>query len=79
MNLNVLVLSSESAAASTTDSDNFYGYQKQSVTVENRVYQEITMFLNKIFEAIIVIHSKLYVRFHIIKPASEKSPCHPTL
>jgi hypothetical protein len=29
------------------------------------------MFLNKISGDIIVIHSKLYVRFHITKPASE--------
>jgi hypothetical protein len=31
------------------------------------------MFLSKIFEDILVINTKLYVRFHIIKPASKKA------
>jgi hypothetical protein len=39
----------------------------------------ITMFLNRIPEDIIIIHSKPYVRFCITEPASEKGTCDPAL
>jgi hypothetical protein len=52
---------------------------KQLKTDHNKKNQMITMFLSKISEDIEVIHSKLYVRFHIIKPASEKCARDPTL
>jgi hypothetical protein len=46
---------------------------KQSKTDDNLKKQMITMFFSKISEDIVVIHSKLYVRFRITKPASEKA------
>jgi len=49
---------------------------RRSKIDDNKKKQMIIMFFNKISEDLIVIHSKLYVRFRITKPASEKSPYH---
>ena len=46
--------------------------------LENRVQQEITMFLNEIFEDILIIYF-MYVKFRTAKRTSEKNTCNRTM